>query len=75
MDEVSGESAVTAADTSGELRAGNTALGTEQIRVLGAHSYTLIDGTWIQDGYILGQDAEEVIVGSDAFAELVAQAV
>jgi len=72
-DEVRGESAVTAADTSGELRAGNTALGTEQIRVLGAHSYTLIDGTWIQDGYILGQDAEEVIVGSDAFAELVAQ--
>ncbi len=69
----SGENAVTAADDAEDLRDGIAALGTEQIRIVGAHSYTLIDGVWYQDGYTLDQDAEKVIVGSDAFAELVAQ--
>lgn len=53
-----------------ELSAGNARLGTEQIRVVGAHSYVLIDGVWIQNGFDPEAEVTDVLVGSDEFAEL-----
>ena len=53
-----------------DLSAGNAQLGTEQIRVVGAHSYVLIDGVWIQNGFDPDAEIDDVLVGSDEFAEL-----
>ncbi|MCZ6707116.1 MAG: VWA domain-containing protein [Chloroflexi bacterium] len=65
-----GEAAVEQAMDEEELSAGNARLGTEQIRVVGAHSYVLIDGVWIQNGFDPDADVADVLVGSDEFAEL-----
>ena len=67
----SGAQAVEAADDE-DLRSGGLSLGAETVRVLGSASYVLRDGVWTQSGFTLGSDAPEVVVGSAAFAELVA---
>ncbi|MFV2064004.1 MAG: VWA domain-containing protein [Chloroflexota bacterium] len=69
----SGQNAVQKASSVEELREGNLVLGGERSRVLGAHSYYFIDGTWTRDGYEADLDAPEVLVGSDEFAELIAE--
>ena len=68
----SGEAAVAGADSLESLRDGDFAAGGERIRVLAAHSYILVDGTWIESAYDGTADAPEVAVGSAAFAELLA---
>ena len=67
----SGESAVGGASDIEELRAGEFDLGGQSVRVLGAHSYYLLDGAWARDGYEPGTEAPEVVVGSAAFAALI----
>ena len=52
------------------LREGSLGGGQAAVRRVGAHSYYLIEGRWTQDGYD-GATAIEVLVGSDAFADLV----
>ena len=42
--------------------------------MLGAHSYYFVEDTWARDGYEPGTDAPEVLVGSDAFKDLIAEA-
>jgi Ca-activated chloride channel family protein len=70
----SGEGAVVGASAIEKLREGDFDLGGRGARVLGAHSYYLVDDTWTRDGYELGADAPEVLVGSETFAELIAAA-
>ena len=67
----SGESAVKGASDLEELRAGQLDLGGLTARVVGAHTYYLLDGTWGRDGYEPGTDAPEVLVGSAEFALLI----
>ena len=67
----SGEDAVGAAADLESLREGRLDLGSTGTRVLGAHSFYLVDGTWYRDGYEQGTDAPEVVVGSAAFAALI----
>ncbi len=68
----SGESAVAGAEALEELRAGGSALGGGEIRVVGASSYFLLDGVWVADGYDRSTAAPEVEVGSERFASLIA---
>jgi Ca-activated chloride channel family protein len=70
----SGEGAVEAAEDVEKLRAGEFELGSQTARVVGAHSYYLVDGTWTRDDYEPGTKAPEVLVGSEAFANLLAAA-
>lgn len=67
----SGEAAVGAADQAESLREGGQSLGANAIRVVGSHSYTLVDGVWIQDGYELGDPVKEIVVGSEEFGCLI----
>ena len=67
----SGEEAVRAAADLERLRDGAYDLGTSGSRVLGAHSFYLVDDTWFRDDYEDGTDAPEVLVGSPAFTELI----
>lgn len=69
-----GQSAVRKASAVEDLREGNLILGGETSRVLGAHSYYFVEDTWARDGYEPGTDAPEVLVGSDAFKDLIAEA-
>jgi Ca-activated chloride channel family protein len=66
-----GEGAVGAAKDLEALRAGRYELGGQGARVVGAHTYYLVDGTWTRDGYEEGTDAPEVLVGTDAFLALI----
>ena len=68
----SGESAVQGASDLEALRAGKLELGGDGSRVVGAHTYYLVDGTWIRDGHEPGTEAPDVTVGSDAFLALIA---
>ena len=68
----SGADAVGGASALEELREGELRLGGRTARVLGAHSYYLVEGTWTRDDYEPGTDAPEVEVGSDAFTALIA---
>lgn len=67
----SGESAVQGASDLEDLRAGQLDLGGLAARVVGAHTYYLVDGTWARDGYEPGTVAPEVLVGSAEFAALI----
>jgi Ca-activated chloride channel homolog len=67
----SGEDAVQGASDVQQLREGAMALGGHATRVLGAHSYYLLDDTWVRDGYEPGVSAPEVLVGSEAFTALI----
>jgi Ca-activated chloride channel homolog len=67
----SGEEAVKGASDLEQLREGRLELGGQAARVIGAHSYYLVDGTWIREGFEPGADAPEVAVGSDAFRALI----
>jgi Ca-activated chloride channel family protein len=67
----SGEEAVKAADDLVRLREGRLDLGTAGSRVLGAHSFYLVDGTWYRDDHVDGTDAPEVVVGSPEFTALI----
>jgi len=71
---VSGESAVRSASDLEDLREGRLDLGGSSARVVGAHTWYLVDGTWVRDGFEPGTEAPEVVVGSDAFAALIADA-
>jgi Ca-activated chloride channel family protein len=66
----SGEQAVKAADDLERLREGRLELGTTGSRVVGAHSFYLVDGTWFRDDHEEGTDAPEVEVGSPEFSAL-----
>ena len=68
----SGKSAVTTASSLENLRGGGLILGGRSARVLGAHSYFLLEGAWTREGYEPGTDAPEVLVGSDEFTALIA---
>ena len=70
----SGERAVRSAADLEDLRAGTLDLGGTSARVVGAHTWYLVDGTWVRDGYEPGTEAPEIVVGSDAFAALIARA-
>ena len=66
----SGQEAVGAAADLERLRDGAFDLGATGTRVLGAHSFYLVDGTWYRDVYEDGIAAPEVLVGSAGFADL-----
>lgn len=66
----SGEDAVKGASDLEQLREGRLDLGGQALRVIGSHSYFLVDGTWIRHGYEEGIDAPEVEVGSAEFRAL-----
>jgi Ca-activated chloride channel family protein len=68
---VSGKDAVAGASDVERLRVGDFDLGGLGLRVIGAHSYYLVDGTWIRDGYVPETAAPEVLVGTDAFRMLI----
>ena len=68
----SGEEAVKAAADLERLREGRLDLGTAGSRIVGAHSFYLVDGTWLRDDHEEGVDAPEVLVGSPEFAALLA---
>jgi Ca-activated chloride channel family protein len=70
----SGRKAVAGASSVERLRDGDLDLGNRRIRVQGANSFVLLDDTWTQSGYELGTDAPEVVVGSDEFTTLIAEA-
>jgi hypothetical protein len=42
-------------------------------KIVGSHSYYLVDGTWTRDDYEQDTDAPEVEVGSTGFLQLIAQ--
>jgi Ca-activated chloride channel family protein len=69
---VSGKDAVAGATDVGRLREGSLDLGGEDARVIGAHTYYRVDGTWTREGYEQDTPAPEVLVGSDAFLALIA---
>jgi Ca-activated chloride channel family protein len=71
---VSGKDAVAGASAMERLRAGDFDLGGQGMRVIGAHTYYLVDGTWTRDGYVPETAAPEVPVGTDAFLTLIAAA-
>ena len=68
----SGEGAVRSAADLEDLRTGTLDLGGTAIRVVGAHTFYLLDGTWVRDGFEPGTNAPEVPVGSNAFVTLIA---
>ena len=70
----SGRKAVAGASSVERLREGDLDLGNRRVRVQGANSFVLLDDTWTQSGYEPGSDAPEVIVGSDEFTALIAEA-
>jgi Ca-activated chloride channel family protein len=70
----SGRKAVVTADAVGELREGNVVLGGERSRVVGSHTFYLVDETWTRDDYESDTEAPEVEVGSDEFRQLIAEA-
>ena len=67
----SGEDAVKAAGDVERLREGRLDLGTAGSRMLGAHSFYLVDGTWYRDDHVDGTKAPEVVVGSPEFTALI----
>jgi Ca-activated chloride channel family protein len=68
----SGEAAVDGASDLEALRAGSfSGGGAPTVRQLGAHSYYLIDGAWVRDGYESTSDVTPVLVGSAEFAAAV----
>jgi Ca-activated chloride channel family protein len=69
----SGQKAVRRAEALGELREGNVTLGGQRSRVVGAHTYYLVDETWTRDGFDVDTDAPEVEVGSPEFLELISR--
>lgn len=69
---VSGEAAVAGAGDLEDLRTGTLDLGGTDARVLGAHTYYRVDGTWTREGYKPETAAPEVLVGSEAFLALIA---
>ena len=70
----SGARAVDSAADVERLREGSFSLGSSVTRVVGAHSYYLLDGVWVRDGYDPAVAAPEVAVGSAAFAALMTAA-
>ena len=66
----SGARAVDSATDIERLREGSFSLGGGGARVVGTHSYYLIDGVWVRDGYDPTVAAPEVVVGSAGFAVL-----
>ncbi len=70
----SGKAAVDRADALEELRDGGAVLGSQTSRVLGAHTYYDVDGTWTRDDFEPGTEAPEVAVGSPEFLALIATA-
>ena len=68
---VSGQGAVAKSEAVGELAEGRMQLGGESSRVLGDHSYYQLGDVWARDGYEADFDAPEVLVGSDAFKDLI----
>jgi Ca-activated chloride channel family protein len=69
-----GKAAVDRAVALEELRGGDANLGGLDTRVLGAHTFYLVDKTWTRDDYELDDEAPEVEVGSAEFIELIAEA-
>lgn len=68
----SGAEAVAGASDLEALRQGSFDGGSvSTVRQLGAHSYYLVDGVWIRDGYDPATDISPVLVGSAKFATLV----
>jgi hypothetical protein len=70
----SGKKAVQRADDIEELREGKVELGTLTSRVLGSHTYYLVDETWTRDDFDTDSSAPEVEVGSAEFLELITEA-
>ena len=66
----SGARAVDSATDIERLREGSFSLGGGGARVVGTHSYYLIDGVWVRDGYDPTVAAPEVVVGSAGFTVL-----
>ena len=67
-----GKDAVDRAEALDELRQGGVIAGGQSSRVMGAHTFYLVDGTWTRDDYEPGTEAPEVEVGSAEFRTLVA---
>ena len=66
----SAAAAVGSASAVERLREGAYASQVETVRVLGAHSYYYVEGTWAQDAYDPALPAPAVTVGSADFAAL-----
>ena len=71
---MSGQEAVAGAADLERLRDGDLILGGVDARVVGAHTFYRIDGTWTREGYEKDTPAPEVVVGSRAFLDLIAAA-
>ena len=69
----SGKAAVDTASSVGELREGRLSGGTERARVVGSHTFYLLDGTWTRDDFESGDSPPEVEVGSPEFLALIAE--
>ncbi len=72
----SGQKAVERAQALGRLRDGgaiSVSGGQDGSRVVGAHTYYLVDDTWVREGFEESDMAHEVEVGSDEFLELIAE--
>ena len=68
----SGADAVAGASDLEALRAGSfEASAVPTVRQLGAHSYYLVDGAWVRDGFDPTFDIDSITVGSTEFASLV----
>lgn len=69
----SGQKAVQRAEALEELRGDGLQSGGQRSRVIGAHTFYLVDDTWIREGYDADTEAPEVEVGSVEFLELIAE--
>jgi Ca-activated chloride channel homolog len=68
-----GKEAVDRAEELGLLYDDEAMSGSSEARVVGAHTFYLIDGTWTRDDFEPDSDAPEVQVGSEDFRALVAE--
>ena len=69
----SGKAAVDTASSVGDLREGRLSGGTERVRVVGSHTFYLVEGTWTRDDFETDDSAREVEVGSPEFLALIAE--
>ena len=69
----SGKAAVDTASSVGDLREGRLRSGTERARVVGPHTFYLLDGTWTRDDFESDDSPPEVEVGSPEFLALIAE--
>jgi Ca-activated chloride channel family protein len=67
-----GQEAVARAEELGRLREGKAMSAIGEARVVGGHTFYLVEGTWTRDDHEPDTDAPEVEVGSEAFRSLLA---